>query len=114
VADTSHLPPEVLYALRTGKLPPHLLDSTRDVAEEHDGYPADDAQRFRRRYHAMVDERIADWLDEHPSYGRSIPRQERARIEEYCERQIQHQWRLFIHARDETDDQQDDGGRAPW
>lgn len=110
MADTSHLPPEVLYALRTGKLPPHLLDSNPEVDAEPDEYPEQDAERFRRRYHVMVDEGIADWLDENPGYGNSIPEQERARIEAYCERQIQHQWRVFVRERDGLDGRDDGHG----
>lgn len=111
MADTSHLPPEVLYALRTGKLPPHLLDSNPEVAAEPDKSSEHDAERFRRRYHDMVEERIADWLDENPGHGRRIPLQERERIEEYCERQTQHQWRMFVRERDDLDD---DDRRPSW
>ena len=113
VADTSHLPPEVLYALRTGKLPPHLLDSNPEVAAEPGESSGQDAERFRRRYRDMVDERIADWLDENPGYGKSVPGQERGRIEAYCERQIQHQWRIFVSKRNELDDRDDGDGRGP-
>jgi hypothetical protein len=114
LADASHLPPEVLYALRTGKLPAHLLESNPEVAVESDESSEQDAERFRRRYHAMVEERIADWLDENPGYGKSIPDHERARIEAYCDRQIQHQWRIFVSTRDEPAHQEDGEGRGSW
>lgn len=112
MADTSHLPREVLYALRTGELPPHLLKSHHEIADEPEESVEDDPERFRRRYHAMVEEQIADWLDENPGYGRSIPAHERKRIEEYCELQIQHQWRMFTRTRDGLDDQDDGEWRS--
>ncbi|GLB82257.1 hypothetical protein Mkiyose1665_26850 [Mycobacterium kiyosense] len=111
MADTSHLPPEVLYALRTGKLPPHLLEAHPDVVTEVEESPDDpDADDFRRKYQAMVNEAIEDWLDDNPGNGGQIPTDERLRIEEYCERQIQHQWRMFIRKRDGLDRENDDEG----
>ncbi|MBX9642178.1 MAG: hypothetical protein K2X97_21405 [Mycobacteriaceae bacterium] len=112
MADTSHLPPEVLYALRTGKLPAHLAKSDREAAAPEKKAGKDDAERFRQGYHAMVEEGIADWLDENPGYGKSIPEQERTRIEAYCERQIQHQWRTFLRQQDGLDGQDEVYG--PW
>jgi hypothetical protein len=111
VADLSHLPPEVVYALRTGKIPPHLVESNHEPGDESE-LEDSDAERFRDRYHGMVGEAIADWLDEHPQCGNDIPPAERARIEEYCERQIQHQWRIFRRNRDSLDDHDD--WRLPW
>jgi hypothetical protein len=36
---------------------------------------------------------IADWQEGNPAAGNSIPANERQRIEDYCQRQIQHEWR---------------------
>lgn len=114
MADISHLPPEVIYALRTGELPPEWQASNPDAGSDPE--ESEDSERFRGRYRDMVEQMIADWLDEHPMSGNHIPAAERARIEEHCELQIQHQWQLFVRKRDGLEDDEDDDEvwRAPW
>jgi hypothetical protein len=118
VADISRLHPLLQEALRTGKVPDRgelerLLGREIDDPEE-DETPSDEGQsatpdpdedRFRARYHAMVDERIADWLDEHPEHGNLIPAAERERIEDDCNRKIQYQWAAHRRALGSPDDE---------
>jgi hypothetical protein len=109
VADISHLHPLMQEALRTGKVPERhelarlLGKNIEDIPEtdgeassrENPSEPEDpDAQAFRARYHAMVDDKINDWHDHNPYAGKSIPDTERQRIEDYCRSQIQHQWKM--------------------
>ncbi|MDP7707586.1 MULTISPECIES: hypothetical protein [Mycobacterium] len=94
-------------ALRTGIVPERhelarLLGKNIDDIPEPDNEAANqetrskpedpDAEAFRARYHAMVNEKIIDWLDEHPEHGKHVPAEPRQRIEDDCRRQIQHQW----------------------
>ncbi|MEU9806199.1 hypothetical protein [Mycobacterium sp. NPDC050853] len=116
MADLSGLPDDIVYVLRTGKLPPGV---TSPVAEG-DGEQIEDAgqARFRERYQAMVAEKIADWLaaeDYHVGAladyrGQAVPADVREQIEQDCHRQIQHEWHTFLHQRDQPDDLDDDGG----
>ncbi|OBK30548.1 hypothetical protein A5634_15865 [Mycobacterium asiaticum] len=101
-----------MYALRTGKILPHLLASDGDAGvdpEPQDSGESKDAERFRVRYHALLEEMVADWLDEHPECGNVIPAAEREQIEEYCERQIQHRWQIFIRDKDRPMGEDSDG-----
>lgn len=94
-------------ALRTGAVPERhelarlLGKNIAEIPEPEEEAASDeirsepedpDAAVFRARYHAMVDEKITDWLDEHPEHGKHAPAEMRQRIEEDCRRQIQHQW----------------------
>lgn len=94
MADTSDLHPEVLVALRTGRLPAGFAelatgsDETRDVS-------SDDEQRFRMLYRQMVKDRIDDWLDDNP-YG--LPPAERERIESYCRDYVQRLWAAHVES----------------
>ncbi|MBX9641767.1 MAG: hypothetical protein K2X97_19225, partial [Mycobacteriaceae bacterium] len=80
VADMSDLPPDVVVALRTGKLPPGamgLVEEATDQTAEASNSRSEDEERFRALYRQMVDERITDWLDEHPYCGNALPPDER-------------------------------------
>ncbi|RIR80304.1 hypothetical protein D2E65_00050 [Mycobacteroides abscessus] len=121
MADLSGLPDDIVYVLRTGKLPPGVTLPDADPVEVEDP----DQVRFRERYQAMVDEKIATWLaDEEYSVGsltdyrgQTVPADVREQIEADCHRQIQHQWRAFLQQRDQPDDDDpdDDGaGPASW
>lgn len=96
VADTSDLHPDVLIALKTGKLPAGARRSEDESADQPDTSRASEQERFRQLYHDMVEERITDWLDDHPANGRSIPPEERERIEDYCRSHVQHQWAAHL------------------
>ncbi|MFA4083698.1 hypothetical protein ONA92_18540 [Mycobacteroides salmoniphilum] len=110
MADLSRLPDDIVYVLRTGKLPPGV---TLPDAAETDSQPVEDADeaRFRERYHAMVDKKIADWLaaedyqvDALSDYrGQTVPPKVREQIEADCNRQIQYEWRRFLQAAEEED-----------
>lgn len=108
VADLSHLPDEVVYALRHGKLPPSLADPQAELQE------SEDAERFRKRFHALVDQGLAGWLDENPDYGNRVPADVKARIEDDCRRRIQHEWRNFVQERGDLDEEDDDEYGNPW
>ncbi|SHT15905.1 Uncharacterised protein [Mycobacteroides abscessus subsp. abscessus] len=112
MADLSHLPDEVVYALRTGKIPPSLVDPDEELQN------SDDANRFRERYHALVAEAVEDWLDENPDYGRNIPADIKERIEEDCNRHIQHEWNIYTRNQTESSSQdeadEEDEWRNPW
>jgi DNA-directed RNA polymerase specialized sigma24 family protein len=43
---------------------------------------------------AYVGQWLPEWHDDNPYAGKAIPASERQRIEDYCERQIQHQWKV--------------------
>lgn len=109
MADLSGLPDDIVYVLRTGKLPPGV--KLPDAADAHPIEDADEA-RFRERYHAMVDEKIADWLATEDYAvgaladfrGQTVPANVRAQIEADCNRQIQYEWRQFLKRR-EVDDE---------
>lgn len=118
MADLSRLPDDIVYVLRTGKLPPGVTLPDTDPAEVEDP----DQVRFRERYQAMVDEKIAAWLvdDEYAvgsltDYrGQTVPADVREQIEQDCRRQIQHEWRRFLHQREQPDEESDDdGGTGP-
>jgi hypothetical protein len=91
VADTSDLQPEVMVALRTGKLPAGAERSATEPDERRDSY-SDDEQRFQMLYRQMVEERIAEWLDDNPYSGSGLLLAERQRIEDYCRDYVQRQW----------------------
>ncbi|OHV05121.1 hypothetical protein BKN37_07025 [Mycobacterium talmoniae] len=103
-------------ALRTGRVPDpgelaRVLSKERDrpeadvlaqinevlAGEEETDEPLDpphpDEEIFRNRYRKLVDAMIAAWHEENPSAG-NIPTEQRERIEDHCNRQIQHAWRL--------------------
>jgi hypothetical protein len=124
VADISHLHPLMQEALRTGRLPaPDELaqlrgkDSGRadtvadtgpalnddDTADPTDASDTADAQRLRDKYRQLVAAMIGDWHQDNPAAGNRLSPDERERIEDYCRRQIQHEWR--IHRQQEQDDQ---------
>lgn len=120
MADLSGLPDDIVYVFRTGKLPPGVtLPDTDDEPVEDP-----DEVRFRERYQAMVDEKIADWLAAEDYQvgaladyrGQSVPADVREQIEADCHRQIQHQWRAFLQRRDQPDDapDDDDAGPSSW
>ena len=92
------LPAEVLQALKTGVVPtkPGAAQPEPDTATDAD------AEQFRTGYRTMVDAMIADWHEHHPEYGNNLPADEREQIEHYCNREIQHLWRL--HHGPHTDD----------
>jgi hypothetical protein len=112
MVDLSDFHPLIQQALRTGKIPaPDVI--ARALGEGIDGEvrirgqieresassnsdeaASTDEQRFRDRYHEMVATMIADWHDDNPEAGNSIPKDERERIEDHCHRQIQHAWRI--------------------
>ncbi|MDP7707663.1 MULTISPECIES: hypothetical protein [Mycobacterium] len=107
MADISQLHPLIQKALRTGEVPnrqelahllggkiPNLSDLADETVSDKNATEREhpDAEAFRARYHAMVEERISDWLDDHPQYGNAVPAAVRHRIEDDCDRQIQHQW----------------------
>jgi hypothetical protein len=96
MADTSDLQPEVMVALRTGKLPTGAERSATELGEPRDSY-SDDEQRFLMFYRQMVDERIADWLDDNPHCGSSVLLAERQRIEDYCRDYVQRQWTAHLN-----------------
>jgi hypothetical protein len=116
MADISDFHPFVQEALRTGKIPGDE-DIARALGEEPDKITRlrerleaesansdidasepklhnDDEERFRLRYRLLVDAMIADWHEDNPYAGQSIPDTERQRIEDYCRSQIQHQWKM--------------------
>ncbi len=92
------IPAEVLQALKTGVVP------TKSGAPQPESYNATDVdvEQFRARFRTMVDAMIADWHEHHPEYGNNLPAAEREQIEQYCNREIQHLWRL--HHGPQTDD----------
>lgn len=110
MADLSGLPDDIVYVLRTGKLPPGVTLPPTDTgpAEVEDS----DQARFRKRYHQMVAERIAEWLAAEDydvgslsDYrGQNVPADVRAQIEADCNRQIQHEWRQFLQQQEEDDE----------
>lgn len=110
MADLSGLPDDIVYVLRTGKLPPGV---TLPDAADSDGQPVEDADeaRFRERYHTMVDEKIADWLAAEDYdvgtltdfRGQNVPAEVRAQIEADCNRQIQYEWRRFLQSQKDDD-----------
>lgn len=130
MSDIAHLHPLMQQALRTGAVPSReelarllgkkVEDIPRsDNEDEKDSIAPEepDQVRFRARYHAMVDERIADWLAEQQErdagslsdFGdRTVPVHVREQIEQDCQRRIQQEWRSAVHQRDDPDD--DDGG----
>lgn len=108
MADLSGLPDDIVYVLRTGKLPPGVtLPDTDDEPVENP-----DEARFRERYHAMVADKIAEWLaaDDYPvgalaDYrGQRVPSDVREQIEAECNRQIQYEWRQFLQQQEEDDE----------
>lgn len=109
MADLSGLPDDIVYVLRTGKLPPGVT-----LPDAADAQPVEDADeaRFRERYHAMVDEKIADWLAAEDYQigalsdyrGQTIPAGVRAQIEADCNRQIQYEWRQFLQRQEDDED----------
>lgn len=111
MADLSRLPDDIVYVLRTGKLPPGV---TLPDAADTDGQSVEDADeaRFRERYHAMVHEKITDWLAAEDYQigalsdyrGQTIPAGVRAQIEADCNRQIQYEWRQFLQRQEEPDE----------
>lgn len=117
MADLSGLPDDIVYVLRTGKLPPGV------TLPDAEAEPVEDADqvRFRERYHAMVDEKIADWLAAEDYQvgalsdyrGQTVPAEVRAQIEADCNRRIQHEWQTFLRQRDQPADDPDDGGAGP-
>ncbi|KRQ31308.1 Uncharacterised protein [Mycobacteroides abscessus subsp. abscessus] len=130
MSDIAHLHPLMQEALRTGAVPSReelarLLgkkiediprpddEDEKNTAELEDP----DAEVFRARYRAMVDERLADWLaDERERDAgslfdlgdRTVPVDVRQQIEQDCQRRIQQEWRTYLQRRDDPDD--DDGG----
>lgn len=88
-----------------------------DEDEENPAEPEDpDAEVFRARYRAMVDERLADWLADEQErdagsladFGsRTVPADVREQIEQDCERRIQQEWRTYLERRGDHDE--DDG-----
>ncbi|GAB1811860.1 hypothetical protein [Mycobacterium sp. MUNTM1] len=116
--DISDFHPFMQEALRTGKLPsddeiaraigenPSSIrrlrerleteptDSRVDSPEPEKHDQEEEEERFRQKYRQLVDDMIAEWYDDNPHAGNSIPPDERQRIETYCERQIQHEWRM--------------------
>ncbi|MEU9805405.1 hypothetical protein [Mycobacterium sp. NPDC050853] len=119
MADLSGLPDDIVYVLRNGKLPPGVTPP----AAEGDGEQIEDPDqvRFRERYQAMVAEKIADWLAAEDYQvgaladyrGQAVPADVREQIEQDCHRQILHEWRTFLHQRDQPDDLDDDNGGGP-
>lgn len=117
VADLSRLPDDIVYVLRTGKLPPGVaLPDTDDEPEDPE------QARFRARYRQLVDERVADWLADQQDRDVSslggladfgdpvVPRDVREQIEQDCQRRIQQEWRTYLQRRDQRDDPDDDDG----
>lgn len=114
--DISDFHPLIQEAMRTGRMPSdaEIAGATRRTTEEVSralGETADedeangtepvvtdppdpDEQRFRDKYHQLVDAMTAEWLDEHLEYGKRVPAGVRERIEDDCNRVIQHAWRL--------------------
>lgn len=111
MADLSRLPDDIVYVLRTGKLPPGV---TLPDSAETESQPVEDADeaRFRERYHAMVDKKIADWLAAEDYQvgslsdyrGQTVPPKVRDQIEADCNRQIQHEWRQLLQRRQVDDE----------
>ena len=95
MADTSDLQPEVMAALRTGKWPAGAERSAAESDEPRDSSSADE-QRFQMLYRRMVEERVAEWLDDNPYCGSSLPLAERQRIEDYCRDHVQRQWTAHL------------------
>ncbi len=106
-----------MYVLRNGKLPPGV------TLPDAEAEPVEDADqvRFRERYQAMVDERVADWLAAEDYQvgalsdfrGQTVPADVREQIEADCNRRIQHEWRTFVQQRDRLEDDPDDDGAGP-
>lgn len=117
MADLSKLPDDIVYVLRTGKLPPGVtLPDTDDEPEDSE------AEVFRVRYRQLVDERITDWLADEQERDagslfdlgdRTVPADVREQIEQDCERRIQQEWRTYLERRDHRDDD-DGGGSVSW
>ncbi|MCV7194114.1 hypothetical protein [Mycolicibacterium brumae] len=119
--DLADLHPLLLQGLRTGVVPSsaEIAEATGktlaeverileapddDETDEDDAEPEDpDAQQFRDRYHWLVEQRCAGWLEEHDDY-REVPDGVRRRIEADCNDSIQYQWRQHLAARRERDE----------
>ncbi|MBV0918242.1 hypothetical protein KC238_13375 [Mycobacteroides chelonae] len=118
MADLSRLPDDIVYVLRTGKLPPGVtLPDTDDEPEDPEH------ARFRARYRQLVDQRIAEWLADEQErdagslfdFGdRTVPADVRQQIEQDCGRRIQQEWRTYLERRDNPDDDDDGGGPVSW
>ncbi|GFG67861.1 hypothetical protein MKUB_53510 [Mycobacterium kubicae] len=115
MVDLSDFHPLMQEALRTGKIPdndelaralgdgPGRVTRFRNQRESESPDPHVNAEpdlhepnekRFREKYRDMVATIIADWHEDNPSAGNSLPDDERERIEDYCHRQIQQEWRM--------------------
>lgn len=123
--DISDFHPFVQEALRTGRIPdnealacalgkePDEIARLRELLENEDETddppdpPDPDEQRFRDRYHQLVDAMTTQWLDEHPEYVKPVPAGVRERIEDDCNRQIQHAWRRHRQQRMEEEEDTD-------
>lgn len=109
--DLPDLHPLLLRGLRTGVVPSsaEIAEATRktvaeverilaapddDETDDADAESEDpDAQRFRDRYHRLVAERCAEWLEENVTLDNRVPAAVRADIEYACNGQIQREWR---------------------
>jgi len=117
------LHPLLLRGLRTGLVPScaEIAEATgKTVAEVErilaapeadtdddvsDAEPEDpDAQRFRDRYHRLVAQRCANWLEENTTLDGRVPAGVRADIEYACNTQIQREWRAHRAALRGEDD----------
>ena len=116
------LHPLLLRGLRTGLVPScaEIAEATgKTVAEverilaapdddETDDADAEsedpDAQRFRDRYHRLVAQRCANWLEENTTLDGRVPAGVRADIEYACNTQIQREWRAHRAALRGEDD----------
>lgn len=109
MADLSGLPDDIVYVLRTGKLPPGVTLPDADAGNEAIEDP--DEVRFRERYHKMVDEKIAEWLAAEDYdigaltdfRGQNVPAEVREQIEADCNRQIQYEWRRFLQRQEDDE-----------
>ena len=109
--DLPDLHPLLLRGLRTGVVPSsaEIAEATRktvaeverilaapddDETDDADAESEDpDAQRFRDRYHRLVAQRCANWLEENTTLDGRVPAGVRADIEYACNTQIQREWR---------------------
>lgn len=108
--DISDFPSVMQDAMRTGKMPSREAlarasgKTVEEIADalsedsidegEPESQPEDpEAQAFRDKYHRLVAEMKAAWLEENFTFDNRVPAAELERIEDTCNRQVQHEWR---------------------
>lgn len=123
VVDLSDFHPLIREVLRTGRTLSHeevaratgkpvaevtrLLsqptnrETSTDSGAEESASEHPDAIQFRTKYHRLVAELSAAWLEENFTVDNRVPATELERIESMCNRRIQLEWRRHLKPPDE-------------